>query len=62
MLSEEEILQTKKDVFCTAPKKVIPLVVEAVEMNSNEIHQILAKKEYLALFLARYKSSEFYSD
>ena len=62
MLSEEEILQTKKDAFYTAPKKVNPLVVEVVEMNSNEIHQILARKEDLALFMAKHKSSEFYSD
>ena len=62
MLSEEEVLQTKKDVFYTAPKKVNPLVVEAVEMNSSEIHQILARKEDLDLFLARCKSSEFSSD
>ena len=44
MLSEEEILQTKKDVFYTAPKKVNPLVVEAVEMNSNEIHRFVSGK------------------
>ena len=35
----------KEDVFCTAPKRVNPLKVEAVEMKSNEIHQILEKKK-----------------
>ena len=31
-------------------------------MKSNEIHQILAKKEDLTWLLARYKSSEFSLD
>ena len=35
----------KEDVFYTAPKRVNPLKVEAVEMKSNEIHQILEKKK-----------------
>ena len=52
----------KEDVFYTAPKRVNPLIVEAVEMKSNEIHQILAKKEDLIWLLARYKSSEFSPD
>ena len=34
----------KEDVFCTASKKENPLNVESVEIKSNEIHQILAKK------------------
>ena len=49
----------KEDVFYNAPKRVNPLIVEAAEMKSNEIHEILAKREDLIWFLARYKSSEF---
>ena len=49
----------KEDVFYTAPKRVNPLIVEAVEMKSNEIYQILAKKEDLIRLLARYKPSAF---
>ena len=52
----------KEDIFYTAPKRVNPVKVEAVKMKSNEIHQILAKKEDLICLLARYKSSEFSSD
>ena len=40
----------KEDVFYTAPKRVNPLIVEAVEIKSNEIHQILSKKKILFSF------------
>ena len=52
----------KEDIFYTAPKRVNPLNVETVEMKSNEIHHISAKKENLFWFLTRYKSSEFSPD
>ena len=52
----------KENVFYTAPERVNPLIVEAAEMKSNEIHEILAKREDLIWFLTRYKSSEFSPD
>ena len=43
-------------------KRVNALNAEAVEMKSNKIHQILAKKEDLTWLLAKYNPSEFPPD
>ena len=48
----------KEGVFYTVPKRVNPLLVEAVKMKSNEIHQIFAKKDLIWL-MARRKLLKF---
>ena len=48
----------KESVFYTVPKRVNPLIVEAVKMKSNEIHQIFAKKDLIWL-MARRKLLKF---